>query len=708
MGSFDPRICLCLKSANAATGTTGPLEHGHVTAMSDIAFEISNREIVARDTRFADVGLYERVGARATLHVDPNAAHNAAVVDLDQAPTHADGRVTLSTDVQILKPVDTGRANRRLFIELCNRGNKRCLQFFNDAPATNDPRQDADFGNGFLMRRGYTLCWIAWQGDILRGNGRITMDLPIAGQRDVPITGWVRSEFIPGADGQTTYPLSSWISTRSHPAVSLDTTSAALTRRRYPDDTPEPIPPDQWMFARTEGGRGLDNQGAETAIVASDTHIHMPSGFKPGWIYELLYEARDPLVLGLGHVAVRDVTSFLRNDPADRNGSPNPLIGADGSASIEKVYAWGRSQTGRYLRDFVHHGFNCDTQGRRVFDGILPHVSGGGLMWLNHRFANAVRPAGQEYEDCLTPADRFPFSYAQSTDHLTGQTDAILKRPATDPLVMHSQSATEYWQRRGSLVHTTTNGQDLEQPETVRVYLWASSQHFADPRLRDAANSVCRERINVVATSMLFRALLDAMDAWASDGTPPPASRMPRQADGTLINGAQWHAQFPAIPGVMVPKGPAGLPLIDWGPDASGGRLREPPSLDREQVYVVQVPSVDHDGNDLAGVRAPMVQVPLATYTGWNIRKRGFGHGAMHEFSGSTLPFPETESERQQTRDPRPSIAARYRDLDAYLAQIRQAAQELVADRLMLEEDVERCIETARNWARLQADVSWL
>lgn len=661
-----------------------------------VSLAIRSRSVIANGHRFADAGAYERIDARATLRIDPTSPENAFVVDLDKAPRDTDGRVAVTTDVQILKPVDMAKASRRMLVELVNRGNKRCLQFFNDAPGTNDPASLAHMGNGYLMRRGHVVCWIAWQGDILPGDGRIQLDLPVATEAGHPITGPVRSEFIANGPGVTTFPLSGWVSTRSHPAVSLDTASAQLVRRRYPHDTPQPVAPDQWMFARVEGGGGLDNQGAERAIVASHTHIHMPSGFEPGWIYELVYEGRDPLVLGLGHVAVRDVASFLRHADVDAAGHPNPL--RQGDVAIEKVYGWGRSQTGRCLRDFVWLGCNADAARRRVFDGILPHVSGGGLMWMNHRFANVVSPAGQEYEDHLNPADRFPFSYARSTDHLTGATDAILKRPDTDPLVLHTQSATEYWQRHGSLVHTDTEGRDLAQPDRVRIYLWSSSQHFADPLLKVAGKGICRETLNVVWTSMLFRAMLDAMDDWATKGIEPPASRIPTRADGTLLTAAEWHRQFPPIPGVMKPKAPSPLPRIDWGPHFTEGYVSQPPRLPGGEQYAVLVPAVDRDGNDTAGVRAPMVSAPLATYTGWNIRARGFGLGAMHEFTGSTIAFAETDAERAQTGDPRASITSRYGSADGYVAAIRTAAEALVADRLMLDEDVERCVAAAANW----------
>jgi hypothetical protein len=365
---------------------------------------------------------------------------------------------------------------------------------------------------------------------------------------------------------------------------------------------------------------------------------------------------------------------------------------------VEKVYGWGRSQSGRCIRDFLYLGFNEDAHGRRVFDGVLPHVAGAGLMWMNHRFANAVTPAGQQYEDHYNAADRFPFSYAHSQDHCSGKSDAILKRPQSDPLVLHTQTATEYWQRRGSLVHTDTQGRDLAQPETVRIYLWSSSQHFADPLALAPARGVCQQPSNVVRTSMLFRAILDAMDAWASHGTLPPDSRLPRRADGTLVAMAEWLRQFPRIPGVATPSGPNELPRLDFGGDFANGILKEPPRLLEGSGYCVLVPAVDADGNDVSGVRPPMVAAPLATYTGWNLRARGCGHGAMHEFTGSTIAFPESPEERGAVGDPRRSILERYPSSAAYVNAIRAAAERLVADRLMLAEDVERAVAAARDW----------
>ena len=666
-----------------------------------ITLETVERVAFAGGASFGKAGPYERLAGKIRLGVDPKAPHNRVIVDLDKAQKGADGLVECVADFTILKPVDLAKGNRRLFYDWGNRGNIRCLQFFNDAIHSNTPRDAAHAGNGFLFRRGYTVVWVAWEGDLLPGDGRFVLDTPIATESGKPITAPVRVEYILDEPGVKCLPLSGRASTRSFPTVSLDTSKATLTVRPYPDEPRVKIDPSRWEFARLEGGAGLDGSASETGVAPSDQHIHLKDGFPPGLIYELVYTARDPRVHGLGHAMVRDAIAFFRNDASEKN----PLKGG-----IDKAYCWGRSQTGRAIRDYVYLGFNDDGQGKRVFDGVLPHVAGAGKQWFNHRFSLPVVPAGQQHEDHFNIADRFPFSYAQSTDHNTGKTDAILKRPKTDPLVIHTQTSSEYWQRRGSLVHTDTSGNDLAQPDNVRVFLWASSQHMSDPNLKKPSKGVCQNYVNIVLTTPLFRAALDALDKWATDGTPPPDSRMPRRADGTLIPMEEWRKKFPAIPGIMLPAGPNSLKLLDFGPDADdkGILTVEPPRVLDNQTYAVMVPAVDADGNDLGGVRMPTVDAPLGTYTGWNLRARGGGYGSSHTFTGSYIPLPETEAERAFTRDPRPSILARYKDKQGYVRAIETAAKKLVADRLMLEEDVPRVVDAARDWGRPRHDVKTL
>ncbi|MCB8836116.1 alpha/beta hydrolase domain-containing protein [Aurantimonas sp. VKM B-3413] len=671
---------------------------------SKIDLDVREHRAFAEGMAFDASGPYERLTGRATFRVDPEAEAQGAVTDITLAPRDADGLVRFAADFCILKPVDLSRGNGRVFFDYGNRGNKRALQYFNDAVGSNDPIAPEHAGNGFLMRRGYSIVWLGWQGDLYPGDGRMLLDAPIATKYGRTITGLTRSEFIAVEPGTTVFPLSSLVSTRSYPAASLDTTKARLTRRRYAHSEREAIPSDAWSFARLERGGGVDNQGMETAVVASDCHVHLPAGFAPGWIYEIVYEAKDPRVLGLGHVGVRDFVSFLKYGRETASGHPNPL--REGDAGIEHAYAWGRSQTGRCIRDFLDYGFNADAESRRVFDGVMPHVSGAGKMWMNHRFANLVLLPGQEHENHFTPADRFPFSYAMSTDRFTGRTDGILKRPETDPKVIHTDTACEYWHRRASLVHTDTDGNDLDQPDNVRVYLWASSQHVSSPQVPAPARGIAQTYFNVVSTSMFFRANLDRLDAWVSRGEAPPPSRIPRRADGTLATFEEWREDFPAIPGVALPRGPSRLERLDFGPDFERGLIsHEPPEIVAGEDYPVQIPAVDEDGNEIGGLRAPMVEAPLGTYTGWSLRRRDFGHGAMVGITGSYIPFPDTEDERAQTGDPRPSVLSRYGTPDAYQAAIRQAAEGLVADGLMLEEDVERCVAAAADWGRPRHDV---
>ena len=666
-----------------------------------IELDIAARTLFADGHEFGKVGAYERLKGRARFAVDPSDPAQAGIVDIDHAPVDAEGRVAFTADILILKPLDMARGNRRLFFDYGNRANMRALQFFCDAPFTNDPTTLEDAGNGFLFRRGDTVVWCAWQGDVLPGGGRFLLDVPVATMNGQPLIGTVRTEFVVEQAGIDTLPLSGFASTRSHPPVSRETNDASLTRRRYPGDPREPVPAGAWAFARIETGPGLDGQGIEQGLIPSDTTIHMPGGFEPQVLYELIYEARDPLVLGLGYVAVRDFISFLKYEDADAAGRANPLC-EDGGRGVEKAYCWGRSQTGRLIRETIYQGFNADGAGRRVFDGALSHVAGAGRMILNHRFACGTDPAGQEFETHDKAADRFPFAYAECTDHVSGRRDAILRHPETDPLVIHTQTATEYWQRRGSLVHTDTRGNDLEPPGNVRVYLWSSTQHFADPALVPPVKGSMAHLVNRAQTSMLFRAMLDALDAWATDGIAPPDSRIPRRADGTLVSADGWRAGFPAIPGVRLPKGPAPLTPLYYGDRIADGVIdKHPPVPLAADPYEVRVPAPDTDGNDVGGVAAPMIAVPLGTFTGWNIRgPEAAGPGAMFWFNGSYLPFPDTPSGRAQAGDPRPSVLERYGSRGAFVDAVDMACRNLVSHRLMLEEDVDRVLARARDWFR--------
>ena len=604
---------------------------------TQIRLQIDVREPFAERMEFGSAGQYERLSGRVLFAIDPEAPENRSVVDLEHAPRNPSGLVEYATDFYMLKPAELSQSNRRLLYNVNNRGNiSSFLRYFNDAAESNDPSTVAHAGNGFLMRRGYTIVWSGWQGDILPGNGRMSMTLPIATENGREITGLVRAEFIAAEPGGMVFPLSGNDHTLSYEAASLDTAQATFTCREYEGDPRTPIAPAEWQFARLdEGGKPIP----------SATHCYLPAGFRPGWIYELVYTAKNPRVMGLGFTGVRDLVSFLLHAEVDDDGTPpNPL--RQQGAGVEKAYSWGQSQSGRYLRDFVYRGFNQDLQGRHVFDAISPHVAGSGHIILNYRFAQPGR-FPRQHADHLYPSDLFPFAYAVTSDPLTGKTDGLLKRPDTDPLVVQTDSSSEYWERRASLVSTDSLGNDLEQHERARVYLLASAQHGGASN-RTPDYGVHRHPTNSLGISPLLRALLDALDAWATKGTPPPDSRVPTRTSETAVPAGVVESVFPRIPGVSSPSQPSSLYVQDYGPDLERGIVsKEPPEEDRGREYTVLVPQVDADGNDIPGVRTPEVEVPLATFTGWNFQRQGMAEKALSGVVGSYLPFAATEQERR-------------------------------------------------------------
>jgi hypothetical protein len=649
---------------------------------TEIRLEVQNREPFDDGVDFGDVGPYERLDGRVHFALDPDDSANDSITDIEHAPRGDDGLVEFAADVSLLKPEELDAGNERLLYGVNNRGDKRLLQYFNDAVESNAPSAPDHAGNGFLMRRGYTIVWSGWQGNLLPGDGRLLLEVPIARDDGEAITGPTRSEFCVDHPGIASLPLSGNEYTRSYAPVSFDGANATLTVRPDRGEPRQRIPADSWSFAHAAGYEPS----------SSPAHIHYPDGFDVGHLYELVYTARDPPVLGLGFAGVRDLISFLRHDETDREGTPNPLR-EDGTA-MDKAYAWGISQAGRFLREFVYRGFNEGVDGTRVFDAILPHAAGGGRLALDLRFAQPGRYPRQHREH-LYPSDQFPFAYDVVRDPLTGRTDGICKRPQTDPFVVHTQTSTEYWSRRGSLVHTRSDGTDLGQQDGVRIYLFASTQHSSDPSSGGEPGRYANLS-NPLSVSPLLRALLDATDAWATDGCPPPDSRIPtRQAD-TLVPPAAVRDRFPDLPGVELPRNPNRLYVQDFGPRFDDGIIStEPPEEDHDKEYTLLVPSVDTDGNDVPGVRSPHIQVPIGTLTGWNLRTTGPADRTLAGVTGSYLPFAETEPDRRESGDPRPSRSERYDSNAQYVRLVATATHRLVDDGLLLDEDADRYVKHA-------------
>jgi Alpha/beta hydrolase domain len=614
-----------------------------------VKFEILKVESPAFEGRtFGAVGTYDRIVARATIAVAPDDINNKIIVDLDRAPRNAQGQVEAVTDVEILRPTVAANGNRTLFYEALNRGSKLGLALFNDIPAvTNDLVKAADAGNGFLMNHGYTVVWSGWQGDIVPGGGRMTFSPPVA----PGVTGLAREDFI---FDHTDNPA---IGTLSYPAAELDAANAKISVREREADP-----------RTTPAGLGVAFE-SPTKI-----SIKRPEGFDAGAIYEFIYIAKDPKVMGLGFAATRDVVSFLRNETADAAGTANPLTGR-----IDRAIGFGLSQSGRYLHDYLYLGFNADEAGRVVFDGLMPHISGGKKTFTNYRFSQPGRSPYQ-HADMLYPGADFPFTYPVIADAVSGKSDGFLARClAADncPKIIKTDSELEFYQQRASLVVTDTQGNPITMPDNVRLFLLSNLQHYSLAQDKSQMVKVCANPTNPLNAGPAVRALLVAMNEWISKGSLPPNSRYPSRADATLAPPWANAVGFPNIPGIAYPS-----------------RIAQPTALKSEDMppskgtaYPVFVPKTDADGRDIAGIHLPTLEAPAATHTGWNLRKVGFSEGELCDNNGSMIPFAATREERLKINDPRLSMAERYPNDGDRAAATAKAAQQLVRDRLLLEED---------------------
>ncbi len=647
--------------------------------MAVTRLEIRARGAYADGEAFGAAGAYERIDGTIHFAADPAHPANAFIVDLDKAARDDAGRVPFSADFCLLQPVDATKANRRLLFEVLNRGRKLVPRMLNHAAPTATPTEAIDPGDGFLLRQGWTLAWCGWQWDTVRSAALMGLDAPEAIEEAAggdPIQGRILLQFQPNERAYNRL-----LADRIHqpyPAADVNDPDAILTVRDWPGGPHTTIPRDQWRFAR--GGKDP---------VPDDIHIWLGTEFKPGKVYEVVYRTRRCPVVGAGLLAVRDAVSFLRySDAAD-----NPCAGR-----IEQAYGFGMSQSGRFLRHFLYTGLNVDEAGRQVFDGINIHVAGARRGEFNHRFG---QPSQQHIPSF---GHLMPFTDDDQTDPQTGQTDGLMRRQRAlggVPKVITTNTSAEYWRGDASLIHTDIAGtRDSEPPEDARIYLFASTQHglgsvpLVDTDTNTGARGV--HGFNAVDYAPLLRAVLIALDRWVTDGTPPPPSRFPRLADGTAIPGASVFTAYHGIPGATPPD-PELLPTIrrlDLGPDAARG-IGHFPAVVGER-YPHYVSAVDADGNETGGVRMPDVIVPAATYTGWNPRHPATGGaGQIIPMEGSTFPFATTAEERRRTGDPRPALAERYRDRADYLNRVRTAAEELVADRYLLAEDVPLAIAIA-------------
>ncbi|MBC7852387.1 MAG: hypothetical protein IAF94_03040 [Pirellulaceae bacterium] len=631
--------------------------------------EIQKKEPYAAGKVHGDRGSYEKWTGVVHFALEPQAPANKIVRDLSLAERNKDGKVEFWADFEILVPADLNKANGALLYEVNNRGNKT-------APGIFDGGAD-----DFLLRQGFIVVWSGWIAEVLPEGGRFKMWVPTATENGRPLQGIVRQEVIVDKESAKACLAHRGRQGSYRPTVK-GLATATLTVREREADPRKVVPRDDWKLIVTDVA--YQNRPWPMPVV----ELELKGGLRPGWIYEVVYEGEGSVVQGVGLAGIRDLVSFLKLDTSKRN----PLIHA-GKPVAKRAHGFGTSQSGRCLRQFLHDGFNADEQRRQVFDGVISHVAGGGLGSFNHRFASPTRTNCQ-HEEHLFPADFFPFTYGNSSDPFTEETGGILHRCRMDktvPKVFNTQSSSEYWHRSGSLVHTDPLGKaDTEIPPEVRLYTFGGTQHGAGsgvPGPRGPGQlPTCPADYR-----LLMRALLLALDAWVKEGKEPPPSVYPRIADGTLVPWQRERSGWPAIRGVKYPQVIQQPAYLYRGPQWQAGMIAaiEPPEV--RGHYGVLVPAIGPDGNERGTLLLPAVKVPVATYASWNLRHASIGaEGELLSLQGSYIPFSRTTEERMAKTDPRPALLERYRDFADYQRQYLGAADELVAARYLLGEDLPR------------------
>ena len=640
--------------------------------------EVTSDKPYADGKSFGDTGPYRELQGTAHFAVDPNAGVNSTITDIDLAPTDSEGRVRFSSHFAMLMPAELGRGNRRLFFDVCNRGNRTVFNNFNSAGPVEDPAAPLAPGNGFLLRHGYTVVWCGWQADVPPTPGLIGMQAPHAVGPDGPISGRIMNWF--QVDETTTTHMLSDREHLPHPAADPYERGAELYVRDHPNGPMTQIDRSEWSFVSNED---------EDAI-----HVGMDSGFEPGRIYQLVYTSSLSRVVGLGFAAVRDAVSFLKYEDASAG---NPAAGR-----LDHAYAFGRSQSGRFLRNMLHAGVNEDESGRMALDGVIAHVAGAMRGEFNLRF-------GQPSKDiCFVMPELFPFTDTPQVDPVTGRSGGLLARldeSGMAPRTMFVNTSAEYWRGDAALIHTDLETMtDAREQEYVRRYHFSGTQHgsgtFPPQETRLADNVIGQVPYNAVDYNPLLRACLVNLDRWVASSEPAPPSRHPSLDEGTAVESHTLREQFEAIPGATFPPRPTRAIRLDYGPHQALGRTTKLPPGEGE-TYPALVSDVDDDGNEVGGIRLPDVSVPLAINTGWNLRHPDVGNpdlviGITGGLMGWTLPFAATHEERKSKGDPRPSIEERYASEDDYAAGVADAASELVAEGYLLAEDVAEVVESAR------------
>ena len=697
-----------------------------------VEVEVERREAVLDGRPFGDAGAYEKIVGRIRFAFDPESEYNEAIVDLDRAPRNDEGLVEAWANFMVLQPRDPALRRGVAWVEVSNRGGKASIRYFNAGTGARDPVTEEDFGNGLLMRQGLTLIWVGWQWSVPPLPDAMHLVGPIleAEEGGKPITGLARADWTVD-EATDVLTLAHRPGLLAYPPYEPDSDVHRMTVRDSRDGPRRDVPRQSWRFvanapdveANRVAAQRAHREAARQAYLAWEAaraagedvpeefvppeapalapepasdepqppaFVELDGGFEAGRIYELVYEARDARVVGLGLAVIRDVISYAKHDP----GSLFP---------VEKGVAFGVSQTGRFLRHFLYQGFNVDEEGRTAYDGMLIHTAGAGRGSFNHRFGQPSRD-GHRYSSFFYPTDVFPFTSRTQRDPVLDLEDGLLDRTPEEhrPLTFFTNTGYEYWGRAAALIHHDTGGdRDVEPLPTERIYHLTAGQHFVGawpPPEEGRMNQGYRG--NPVDFLVNLRALAVDLVEWVADGVAPPPSAYPTLADSTLV--PYREVRYPSIPGFVANRTIHNAYRVDYGDRWAEGIVDlQPPRIMGK--YPSLVSDVDEVGNEVAGIRPVEVRVPLATFLPWNLR-RGYAGGTdeMTDFVGTFFPLAATENVKMIRADPRPSLEALYGSRNAFLDQVRRSAAEMIEERLLLEEDVDRVV------ARATAMWSWI
>ena len=627
--------------------------------------EITTRADVLNAQSFGDAGPYERITGRVYFSVPIANIHNGPIVDLANAVNLKNGEVEFSADFVAVRPKDSTKGNGTLLLENPNRGHARILSLVDGG----DEDLSHSAGDAWLLRNGFTVVALGWQWDAA-GPNALRLYAPIAKDHGKTITGLLRGDIMLPARADEIplgHVMVGNIGGSEYPAAQPDDPRNTLTVRDSREDKRTTIPRSEWQFAATVEGK----------LTPSVRSIHLNGGFTPGRIYEYVYVVADPVVAGLSFAAVRDFASYAKHT-------------SDALTPAARVLGEGISQNGRFLRNFLYQGFNADEDGRIALDGVLAHVAGAGRGSFNYRFAQPSRDA-QPSSAIFFPTDIFPFTDQPEVDPLTKEKGGLLDRAEAEhvvPKIFFSHTSYEYWGRAASLIHTTADAtHDATIGPNLRIYHFTGLQHFSGPFPPALGEAWFhgQEPESPLPIRFFWRAMIANMDAWVRTGTAPPPSAYSTIAAHTLV--PLRELKFPRIPHVALPTETNTAYRLDYGPNWRDGILSiQPPQVG--EAFPVLVPQVDADGNELGGIRLPEITVPLATYTGWNLRDPSIGAPTQRiAMTGSYLQFPKDAAAREQSGDLRKSIAERYPSREAYLARFAHATDDLIHQRWILPED---------------------